>query len=177
MAEFSDFLGDSFDLKGWINSALDAHQADGSSSNTSSATASSSSSSSSSSSIDAHISSLVHKLQYLSHDVNETLDDCMGKMMAAAPRAAVELARVSGEAAALKGRVEGLAERAGHLSREGGGAVETLRKLDTVKRNIEGCQETLQEAAGWNRLTAAAEAHLAAGEGGLGDMAGAIAAL
>ena len=34
-----------------------------------------------------------------------------------------------------------------------------LRKLDVVKRNVEGCRDTLQEAAQWSKLSDEAESH------------------
>jgi hypothetical protein len=108
MAEFAAFTSDEpFDLKDWVNTVLADHMAGGPTpaSPSSSTLSSTSSTSSSASSIDSHISTLVHKLQYLSHDVNETLDDCMDKMMASAPRTSRELARVQEEAVDLRGRV------------------------------------------------------------------------
>ena len=110
MAEFAAFTSDEpFDLKDWVNTVLADHMAGGptpaSPSSSALASSSSTASSASSASIDSHISTLVHKLQYLSHDVNETLDDCMDKMMASAPRTSRELARVQEEAVDLRGRV------------------------------------------------------------------------
>ena len=130
--DFSVFSHDDFDEATWINSTL-ARKGDDLT-------------------LEAHIPAVFTKLQILSADLNDEVEQGMSSVVNALPRAIGEAERVELLAESL---TEDLARTSGRLE-----AIEAttssdvlaLEKLDFIKRNMETCAETLTEAANWSAL-------------------------
>ena len=126
--------------------------------------------------VDAKISSVSMKLQVMSADLCDELEQHMDELQEAAPRALGDIGSVSRSLASVTDElavVEARVESATATSRESA----TLDELDRLKTHLEAVGATLREAASWQaavrRATASLAAFLERGSGAREEAAGA----
>ncbi|CAM9472002.1 unnamed protein product [Ectocarpus sp. 4 AP-2014] len=161
MDEYSEFAGDDFDVKGWINATVASHlqlqqQAAGGAGSGSNGSLSAEhvrlSSSSAHSSLDTHLSTVATKLQAVSATINAGLEKSMVEIMVSVPRVVTEVDRVEAAIKTLNGELINLSGQLESIDHGANAHVETLARLDLVKTNMGNCLHTLTEAASWNAL-------------------------
>eukprot|EP01116_Phalansterium_solitarium_P021414 TRINITY_DN6645_c0_g1_i1.p1 TRINITY_DN6645_c0_g1~~TRINITY_DN6645_c0_g1_i1.p1 ORF type:complete len:861 (-),score=300.25 TRINITY_DN6645_c0_g1_i1:236-2818(-) len=138
MVDVSSFADEAFDLKAWVNRALEQGRAPGES-------------------VESHATTLVMKLQLLSQEISQSLEDMSSQALLTVPRSMREIEKVRKEAADLKRKLDSFTDS---LSRLEDGTLTSMRmlaELDKVKMRMEGVFTALREAEKISKLSESIE--------------------
>eukprot|EP00741_Cyanophora_paradoxa_P025709 tig00000388_g24810.t1 len=121
------FSDASFDVLRWVNDALKRGRAP-------------------EENLDTHVATLVQKLQFLSGDLNRSLEEIGTKSMHSLTRTMRELERLRNEAMGLKSTTLNISANLTQIEQETSGCVAAIASVDTIKHKMDNCLSVLGDA-------------------------------
>ncbi|KAL2540072.1 conserved oligomeric Golgi complex component-related [Abeliophyllum distichum] len=144
MVDLSAFSDEKFDPKRWINGAVQQrHQQDP---------------------LDKHLVDLEMKLQMVSEEIAASLEEQSAASLLRVPRATRDVIRLRDDALSLRSSVASILQYLKKAEGSSAESIDTLAKVDTVKRRMEAAYETLQDAAGLTQLSSTVEDVFSSGD-------------
>uniref|UniRef100_A0A672KR28 Conserved oligomeric Golgi complex subunit 7 n=1 Tax=Sinocyclocheilus grahami TaxID=75366 RepID=A0A672KR28_SINGR len=134
--DFSKFLADDFDVKGWVNGAFKVVQKDAPGKT------------------DAHASTLVMKLQLFIQEVNNSIEESSSQALQNMPRVLRDIEALKQEASFLKDQMILVKEDIKKFEQDTVQSMQVLVEIDQVKSRMQLAAEALQEADKWSTLSA-----------------------
>ncbi|NWI70809.1 COG7 protein, partial [Todus mexicanus] len=134
--DFSRFLSEEFEVKGWVNAAFRAVQQDAPGK------------------VDAHAATLVLKLQLFIQEVNNALEETSHQALQNMPRVLREVEVLKQEATFLKEQMILVKEDIKKFEEDTAQSMQVLVEIDRVKSRMQLAAESLQEADKWSTLSA-----------------------
>uniref|UniRef100_A0A673I7Y9 Conserved oligomeric Golgi complex subunit 7 n=1 Tax=Sinocyclocheilus rhinocerous TaxID=307959 RepID=A0A673I7Y9_9TELE len=134
--DFSKFLADDFDVKGWVNGAFKVVQKDVPGKT------------------DAHASTLVMKLQLFIQEVNNSIEESSSQALQNMPRVLRDIEALKQEASFLKDQMILVKEDIKKFEQDTVQSMQVLVEIDQVKSRMQLAAEALQEADKWSTLSA-----------------------
>ncbi|XP_029431942.1 conserved oligomeric Golgi complex subunit 7 isoform X2 [Rhinatrema bivittatum] len=136
MMDFSKFLDDDFDVKGWVNGAFRMVQKDAPGK------------------VDGHAATLVMKLQLFIQEVNNAVEETSHQALQNMPRVLRDVEALKQEASFLKEQMILVKEDIKKFEQDTAQSMQVLVEMDQVKSRMQGAAESLQEADKWSTLSA-----------------------
>ncbi|XP_068063491.1 conserved oligomeric Golgi complex subunit 7 isoform X2 [Anomalospiza imberbis] len=134
--DFSRFLSDEFEVKGWVNAAFRAVQQEAPGK------------------VDAHAATLVMKLQLFIQEVNNAVEETSHQALQNMPRVLREVEVLKQEATFLKEQMILVKEDIKKFEEDTAQSMQVLVEIDRVKSRMQLAAESLQEADKWSTLSA-----------------------
>ncbi|XP_030315818.1 conserved oligomeric Golgi complex subunit 7 isoform X3 [Calypte anna] len=134
--DFSRFLSDDFEVKGWVNAAFRAVQQEAPGK------------------VDAHAATLVMKLQLFIQEVNNAVEETSHQALQNMPRVLREVEVLKQEATFLKEQMILVKEDIKKFEEDTAQSMQVLVEIDRVKSRMQLAAESLQEADKWSTLSA-----------------------
>ncbi|NXM82303.1 COG7 protein, partial [Oenanthe oenanthe] len=134
--DFSRFLSDEFEVKGWVNAAFRAVQQEAPGK------------------VDAHAATLVMKLQLFIQEVNNAVEETSHQALQNMPRVLREVEVLKQEATFLKEQMILVKEDIKKFEEDTAQSMQVLVEIDQVKSRMQLAAESLQEADKWSTLSA-----------------------
>ncbi|KAK2543967.1 conserved oligomeric Golgi complex subunit 7 [Columba livia] len=134
--DFSRFLSDDFEVKGWVNAAFRAVQQEAPGK------------------VDAHAATLVMKLQLFIQEVNNAVEETSHQALQNMPRVLREVEVLKQEATFLKEQMILVKEDIKKFEQDTAQSMQVLVEIDRVKSRMQLAAESLQEADKWSTLSA-----------------------
>uniref|UniRef100_A0A452HBS6 Conserved oligomeric Golgi complex subunit 7 n=1 Tax=Gopherus agassizii TaxID=38772 RepID=A0A452HBS6_9SAUR len=135
--DFSKFLADDFEVKGWVNGAFRAVQQQDAPDK-----------------VDAHAATLVMKLQLFIQEVNNAVEETSHQALQNMPRVLRDVEALKQEATFLKEQMILVKEDIKKFEEDTAQSMQVLVELDRVKSRMQLAAESLQEADKWSTLSA-----------------------
>ncbi|KAI1233596.1 hypothetical protein IHE44_0004029 [Lamprotornis superbus] len=135
--DFSRFLSDEFEVKGWVNAAFRAVQQEEAPGK-----------------VDAHAATLVMKLQLFIQEVNNAVEETSHQALQNMPRVLREVEVLKQEATFLKEQMILVKEDIKKFEEDTAQSMQVLVEIDQVKSRMQLAAESLQEADKWSTLSA-----------------------
>lgn len=135
--DFSKFLADDFEVKGWVNGAFRAVQQQDAPGK-----------------VDAHAATLVMKLQLFIQEVNNAVEETSHQALQNMPRVLRDVEALKQEATFLKEQMILVKEDIKKFEEDTAQSMQVLVELDRVKSRMQLAAESLQEADKWSTLSA-----------------------
>ncbi|XP_064395035.1 conserved oligomeric Golgi complex subunit 7-like [Halichondria panicea] len=143
--DLSRFSDENFEVKEWVNGALNTHK-------------------DKQTSVDVHASTLVMKLQLFIQELNKSVEDTSMQMLNNLPRVLRDVESVRQEASLLNEQMMVVKEDIKRVESDTAHSMQTLVELDRVKQRMLLSQTALQEADNWTTLSENVEEVFATGD-------------
>eukprot|EP00054_Salpingoeca_dolichothecata_P017834 m.108085 g.108085 ORF g.108085 m.108085 type:complete len:730 (-) comp22613_c0_seq8:74-2263(-) len=130
--DFSAFSSDEFDVKGWLNRALQVRD--------------------NNASLESHAQMLLTKLQLFVQEVNKELEDTSTQVGRQLPSVVKSIDLITQEVSALKTRMSVVKHDIEQVEADTAQSMALLVRLDHVKERMEATSGALQEADNWTTL-------------------------
>jgi len=143
--DFSKFSDDNFDMKDWINNALQIQK-------------------DTNVPLDAHTSNLVMKLQLFIQEVSKSLEETSQIALNNIPRVLREVENIKNESTLLKSQMMVVKEDVKKIEENTAESMKMLIEVDDVKTRIQNTANALQEADNWSSLSNDVNVHFEDGD-------------